>query len=137
MRDIITKDFGWKLFSLALAVVIWATVKTVSSEAPKETGPLGVWETRTFTNLSVLVVSDAADVREFRVNPDFVDVKVSGSPEIMAALDEKQIHPAVNLTEITATSGVSVRVDVFALPGITVVRVVPSEVNVVVPPKKN
>lgn len=137
MRDIITKDFGWKLFSVALAVAIWLTVRTVSSEAPKDASPLATWDTRAFTNQPVLVLSAAADVREFKVNPDAVDVTVIGRPEIIAALLEKEIHVAVDLTEIKSARGLRKRVDVSAPPGVTVVRVFPSEVDIVIPPKKN
>ena len=136
MRDWITKDWVWKLFSLALAVATWATVKTLSTETTPSPNPLGLWDTRTFTNLPVLVVSAAADVREFRVNPEAVQVTVSGRPEIIAALPEREIHVTVDLTEIEAARDLRKRVDVSTPPGVTFVRVIPPQVDVVVPPKR-
>ena len=41
VRDFITKDFWLKLFSLALAVLIWVTVnKFISQNQPNSTPPL-------------------------------------------------------------------------------------------------
>jgi hypothetical protein len=137
MRDLIFKDFGWKLFSMLLAIGIWITVKTVSSEIPKDVGPLGGWETRSFTNLPVLVMSAAADVREFKIDPNSVEVSVSGRPEIMAALQRKDIQAVIDLTEIEYARSLRKRVTVSAPPGVTLVRVQPSEVNVGVPLKQN
>jgi hypothetical protein len=79
MRDWVTNDFGWKLFSLFLAVAIWLTVHKIYEEPGAASG-LVVGNTVTFGNLPVLVVSAASDVRDFRVAPATVAVKVSGPP---------------------------------------------------------
>jgi YbbR domain-containing protein len=138
LRDIVTKDLGWKTFSVVLAIVIWLTVKSVSSETPVTgTDPLATWATRPFTNLPVLVVSAAADVREFKVSPETVDIRVSARPETIAGISDKEIHVTVDLTDIEAARGLRKRVDVSTPTGVTVVSVVPSEVEIVVPPKSS
>jgi hypothetical protein len=125
MRDLLTKDFGWKLFSLALAVAIWLIVQTIRNES-----------TRTFPNLPVLVVSASADVREFKINPGTVEIAVSGRPDVMAALADKEIHATVDLTDIETARDLRKRVDVSTPPGVTVLRVTPPYVDVVVPPDR-
>ena len=137
MRNFLTKDVGWKLFSLALAMGIWFAVHALSREALTPARPLESWATRTFSGVSVLVVSAAADVREFTVRPAHVQVTVSGRPEVMTALEEKEIRVTVDLTGIEAARDLKKRVDVSVPPGVTVVRVAPAEVEVVVPPKQN
>ncbi|HMP82002.1 MAG TPA: CdaR family protein [Verrucomicrobiota bacterium] len=136
MRELITKDIGWKIFSLALAVIIWLTVRTVSQEAPRETGVLGDWQTRTFTQVPVLVISAAAEVREFEIVPQTVDLEVSGRPDIMASLQPRDIQPVIDLTEIEYARSLRKRVTVSAPPGVTLVWVKPAEVNVGVPLKQ-
>lgn len=135
MRNFLIKDLGWKLFSLALAVGIWFTIHALSREAITPARPLESWATRTFADVSVLVVSAAADVREFKVQPATVQVTVSGRPEVMTALEEKEIHVLVDLTDIEAARELKKRVDVSVPSGVTVVRVAPAEVNIGVPPK--
>ena len=135
MREIVTKDLGWKTFSVILAIIIWLTVKSVSTEAPTGVDPLSTWATRPFTNLPVLVVSAAADVREFKVSPETVDVRVSARPETIAGVSERDIHVTVDLTDIAAARGLRKRVDVSTPTGVTVVSVTPSEVDIVIPPK--
>jgi hypothetical protein len=136
MRNLLTKDVGWKLFSLALALGIWFTVHALSREALTPARPLESWATRAFSDVSVLVVSAAADVREFTVRPALVQVTVSGRPEVMTALEEKEIRVTVDLTGIEAARDLKKRVDVSVPPGVTVVRVAPAELDVVVPPKR-
>jgi hypothetical protein len=125
MRDLLIKDLGWKLFSLALAAAIWLIVQTIRNES-----------TRTFPNLPVLAVSASADVRDFKINPGTVEVAVSGRPDVMAALADKEIHATVDLTDIEAARDSRRRVDVSIPSGVTVIRVAPSYVDVVVPPKR-
>jgi YbbR domain-containing protein len=135
LRDAITKDMGWKIFSLGLAVAIWFTVHSISSESTSRTNPLAGTVTRSFEKLPVLVVSSAADVREFKVHPDTVDVVVSGRPDVVAALEQKDIHVIVDLTGIEVALELKKRVDISTPPGVTFVRVLPEQVDVVVPPK--
>jgi YbbR domain-containing protein len=133
MRDWVTKDFGWKLFSVFLALAVWLTVHKMYEE-PKTTPGLAVGPTVTFGNLPVLVVSAASDVREFRVAPSTVTVKVKGAPEVMADLQAGQIHATVDLTDIQSARDLRRHVDVSVPAGVTVESVDPSRVGVIVPP---
>src|SRR5271170_6440628 len=125
MSDWITKDFWWKLFSLVLAVVIWLTVYKIREEPAVPASALaGV--PLTYGGLPVLVVSAASDVRDFRVLPGSVTVKVSGPAEVMAVLQANQIHPVVDLTDVAAGRNLKRRVEVSTPPGVTLLSVAPS-----------
>jgi YbbR-like protein len=134
MSDWITKDFWWKLFSITLALVIWLTVYKIREEPGVPVAAVaGV--PLTCGNVPVLVVSAASDVRDFRVQPATVAIKVSGPPEVMAVLQANQIHPVVDLTGVAAARNLKRRVDVSTPPGVTLVSVTPAEVEVLFPPK--
>jgi hypothetical protein len=90
----------------------------------------------TFTNLPVLIVSAAADVRAFHVTPNAVTVTVSGQSEIMASLRAGQIHALVDLTDIEAARDLRRRVDVTTPTGVTLLNVEPAEVSVVIPAQR-
>jgi YbbR domain-containing protein len=136
MRDWATKDLSWKLFSLFLALAIWLTVHKIYEEPKTASGPV-VGDTVTFGNLPVLVVSKASDVRDFRVAPATVAVKVRGPHETMADLQANQIHAIVDLTDIPSTRDSRLPVDVSTPPGVTLVSVDPPKVGVIVPPPPN
>jgi len=136
MRDWITNDFWWKLFSGFLAVAVWLTVHKVREE-PGVTG-VATGNTLTYGSVPVLVVSAASDVRDFRVLPGMVTVKVSGAPEVIAVLQANQIHAVVDLTDIAdATHTLKRRVEVSTPPRVTLVSVDPPEVGVLFPPRNN
>jgi YbbR domain-containing protein len=133
LRDWATKDFSWKLFSLFLALAVWLTVHKMYEE-PRLAPGLAVGPTATFGNLPVLVVSAASDVRDFRVVPATVAVKVSGSPAAMADLQVSQIHVLVDLSDIQSARDLRRSVEVSAPAGVTVVSVDPPRVGVILPP---
>ncbi|MCX8090995.1 MAG: hypothetical protein N3I86_08710 [Verrucomicrobiae bacterium] len=135
MRALLTRDLGWKVLSLVLATVVWFTVRTLSREALSPAKALESWATRTFEDVPVLVVSAAADVREFRVQPPVAQITVSGRPEVLKALETRDIHVMVNLTGIETARDLKMRPDVSVPAGVTVERVVPTEMRVIVPPK--
>ncbi len=133
MRDWMTKDFGWKLFSLFLAVAIWLTVHKIYEEPGVASG-LVTGNTVTFGNLPVLIVSTAKDVRDFRVAPLTVKVTVSGSADDMAKLQANQVRATVDLTDIESASDLHRVVDVSTPPGVTLINVDPPKVMVFPPP---
>lgn len=135
MRDFLTKDTGWKLFSLGLAVILYFTVRAVRQSSGDTGRPLEVRATHTYRGVPVLVMSSASDVRAFKVSPATVQVTVRGRPEILTQLQEEDLRVTVDLTGIEAAQNLKKRVHVSAPPGITLVEVVPAEVNVVIPPK--
>jgi hypothetical protein len=136
LRDLVLKDLGLKLFSLAMAVLIyWTTISFVAIK--NEASPLSTLamatDVRTFYKLPVLIVSSAADVRHFKVAPETVDVTVQGDSRILAGLESNEIRALVDLSGIESAGGMRKRIDVSTPAGVTHVRVVPSEVRVIFP----
>jgi YbbR domain-containing protein len=95
MRDWLTKDIGWKIFSVILALVVWVTVHNIYQEPGAATARA---RENTYGDLPVLVVSEAADVHDFRVLPATVSVTVSGPPEAMSTLQANEIRATVDMT---------------------------------------
>ena len=133
-RNWITHDFVWKALSVILAVAIWLTINKIQEEPQKPGAHVNTVE-KPLDNLPVLVVSAAADVRNFRVDPETVNVTVRGQPDVLAAIQPGQVHVVVDLTDIESARDLRKRVDVSMPPGVTLVKVDPLEVNVVIPPQ--
>lgn len=126
MRDILFKNFGWKLLSVVLASAIWLTVKTTSAG--------GNQTERAFVNLPLQIVSGTADVRTYQMEPATVNITLKGSPEVINRLAEREIHVLVDVTSADVTKDFRRHVDVAVPSGITVVHVEPAEV-LITPPK--
>ena len=136
-RNLVVREFWLKLFSLALAILIW---KIVSPHVPgKETANLPGKSTEltgTYFNVSLGVVSSAGDVHDFKVSPSSIEVTVRAEPEIFKKLQATDIHAQVDLTGIEAAQDLRKRIEVVTPPGVAVVRCEPDQADVIVPPKK-
>ena len=134
LRDLILKDFWLKLFSLALAALIWFTVSVaIRNETALNNGLAGA-PPRTFS-LRVNPMSATADVRGFRVNPEFAEVTVRGELGNSENLQAKDIHVLVDLTGIEPAHNSRRRLEITTPPGVEVVRVIPADVEILVPAK--
>jgi hypothetical protein len=129
LRELLLRNLGWKMLSLGLAVAIWLTVKTAINERG------GAQSVRTFDNIPAQIVSSSADVRTFRVIPDKVSITVRGRPEVISALNEREIRAFVDVTSADFSQNFNRRVQVATPIGITIILVDPFEVAVEVPPK--
>jgi YbbR domain-containing protein len=129
LRNLLLEDFWLKLFSLALAALIWFTVTFVSQKEVRT-------DTRVFFSLPVTVLSAAEDVRNFRVSPSEVQVTVQGDGGILQNLQSKDIRVMVDITGVAAAHELRKRVEVSAPAGVTHLRVTPEEVLVIFPPDR-
>jgi hypothetical protein len=136
IRYIFFKDFGWKLFSLLLAVFIWLTVDKIIEPKPASNSPANSLVTVEYGNVPVLVVATAADMHQYAINSNTVSVTVSGPHTVMDVLQANQIHATVDLSNFDEKSkNMTRRVDVSVPWGVTVVDIAPAELKIV-PPKK-
>jgi hypothetical protein len=135
LRNLVLKDLALKLFSLAMAILMYCTISFV---AIKNEGPplpsLGMAvDVRTFFRLPVLVVSSAADVHRFKVSPETVAVTVQGDPKILSHLDGTEIRALVDLTGIESAAALRAHIEVSTPEGVTHLRVSPGDVTVIFP----
>lgn len=135
LRQLILRDFWLKLFSLALAILIWLTVWYAISN---QQSPLSVFASQLpeqdYYHVPVQVLLPAADIRAVQVNPSDVHVRVRGSARDLQKLQPKDISARVDLTGIESARGLRKRIEIIVPTGITVVQVEPDEVEVIVPP---
>ncbi|HEV2693374.1 MAG TPA: hypothetical protein VG347_10810 [Verrucomicrobiae bacterium] len=132
MRDLFTKDLGWKLFSLFLAAAIWFTVNRILHEASQPvTATSGT--PVTYGNLPVAVVCATADVRDFRVLPTTVKVTVVGPSAVMETLQANDLHITVNVPAASLLSGRLLPVEISTPPNVAVASIEPDKVLVIIP----
>ena len=137
LRHLIFEDFWLKLFSLALAVLIWITVslaiqKEVAPAAPLASATPG---RITFSHLPIVILSSASDGRTFKVNPNEVEVTVEADSKRLQSLQPKDLRVLVDLTGIESARGVTKRIEVSTPAGVSPVLVAPQEVQIIITPK--
>lgn len=133
MRDLFIKDWGWKLFSLLLAVIIWFTVHRILQGSVQASGADGD-NLVTYGNLPVDLISAKADVRGYRPLQSTVTVTVSGPAEAIGKLQANQIHAIINLSDFESVNDTKQRVEVSVPAGITVISIKPENIGVIAPP---
>ena len=135
LRDLIFKEWWLKVFSLGLAVLIWVTVSfAIRKEGRQELSTLLDTPARVFY-VPVLVMSSAADVREFHVKPEHIEVTVRGEPDALGKLRARDVHAIVDLTNIESARGMRMRIQVTTPPGVVYTHVIPEDVEIIIPPK--
>ena len=137
LRQQFLKDFWLKLFSFALAVLIWFTVNIAINKESSGAPALSLIpaEEKIFSGLPVVVLSSAEDVRSVRVNPKEVEVTVQGELKVLKNVRPRDIRVLLDLTGIPAAHDMRVRVEVTLPAGLSLVKANPEEVQVAFPPR--
>ncbi len=113
-----------------MAIGIWLTVRR-EAEIPAVHAPAVT--KNSYGNVPVLAVSANANVRPAQLDPQSVNVTVSGPAETMGNLDASQIHAFVNLTGLNSAQNLPRDVEICLPPGATVIDIEPPQVTVTLP----
>jgi hypothetical protein len=125
-RNLIAKDFWLKLFSLALAILIWLTV-WFSIHGETTTSPwlalIGRPPDESALTVPVYVPDGTSE-------PSQVTVTLRGDVQILKTLTPQDIHAEVNMTGVESANGLLRPVEIILPKGIFYTRVEPDEVAV-------
>jgi YbbR domain-containing protein len=131
LKRLVLKDMWLKLFSLALAALIWSTVSlAIRKEGPPARSSFQM-DKATFFGVPVEVQISASDMHNFRVEPKTVDVTVEGDSDLLNSLQSKDIRATVDLRGTEAGTDLTKRIEVSTPAGLSNVQVNPSEVKII------
>ncbi|MBC8002529.1 MAG: hypothetical protein H7X97_08065 [Opitutaceae bacterium] len=126
LRDMVIKDFWWKLASFLLAVFIWSVVKvTIQRELRMTDDTVVPAIIGGFKKVPVTLLRDPTDLRPLRVAPSEVEVIISGDQSLLKNVNARQVEAFVNLTEVRRLEGTPVKISVTLPSGIALIRVEP------------
>jgi YbbR domain-containing protein len=122
LRHIFLDDFWLKLFSMALAILIWLLVTFASQKE-------GNIKERVFTSVPVKLMSGSIDTRGFSASPGHIEVTVKGNAKTIDNMEAGDIHARVELNGVEAAHA-SKPVEVAAPAGVTLLHTAPLEVEI-------
>ena len=134
VRNLVIKDFWLKLFSLALAILIWLTVEF---SMHKEVSPWSALIGRAAdeTVMTVPVNVPAMDARVVSVEPATVQITLRGDPTLLKGLTVEEVRAQVDLSGIESANGLRRTIDVILPAGVSYTHLTPDKVEVRVSPK--
>jgi YbbR domain-containing protein len=83
-----------------------------------------------------MVKLPAEDARQVTVRPTVVQVTVRGDRQLLDDLSPKAIEAEIDLTGIESARLLQKKIEIHLPPRIVYTRIVPDEVEVIVPPKE-
>jgi hypothetical protein len=129
VRNLVIKDLWLKLFALALAILIWLTVRfTISGEGSPLVALMGRRSDETV--LTVPVVVTGTDAQSVGVDPPDVQITLRGDPALVKSLRIEDIRAQVNLSGVESAGGVLRPIEVVLPPGVAYTHLAPPEVEV-------
>ena len=125
-RNLVAKDFWLKLFSLALAILIWLTVR-FSINGETTTSP---WLALIGRPPDENVLTVPVHVPEGTSEPSEVTITLRGDSQILKTLKPQNIRAEVDLTGVESANGLLRPVEIILPKGIFYTHVEPDEVAV-------
>lgn len=124
-REFFVTNRWQKLFALFLAILIWLAVHSGVTLAPEDPPGHGHQE---FVDVPLLVLTPAADLGRYRLQPESVRVLLRGDPSILKVVNARTIEAFVSLAE---DSPMGTRpIHVYPPAGTALISVEPAEVLV-------
>jgi len=130
-RNLVVKDFWLKLFSLALAILIWITVY-LSTNGETSNSPLLALIGRPpdETVLTVPVHLPTGTAQQFTSDPVDIKLTLRGAPQALKALQTQDVQAVVDVTGVESANGLVRPVEIILPKGISYTRLEPETVEV-------
>jgi YbbR domain-containing protein len=137
LQKLILQDFWLKLFSCALAVLIWFTVNIAIKNdiSPVASLTLAPNDQLVLRDLPIVVLTPANDVGECGVTPKTATVTLQADAASLRNLRKQDVRVLVDLSDWPASHDSRRRIEVSTPAGVAHVRVEPEEVQVTSVPK--
>jgi YbbR domain-containing protein len=137
LRHLFLHDALLKLFSLALAILIWLTINfAIGRNEDRPAVPVPSFVPHPVQQASfvlpVMVLSPGDNPREIKMDPKEVEVTVEGDPKVIRALQKNDLRAIVDLSGIESAQGLVKRIELSKPAGVSELRTVPSEVKLTV-----
>jgi YbbR domain-containing protein len=130
-RNLVAKDFWLKLFSLALAILIWLTVRFISGEATASPWLALLGRAPNENVITVPVHILAKNGQSFSANPAEVQVTLRGDQKIIKNLRKQDVRAEVDATAIELANGMIKPVEIILPQGIAYTHLAPEEVEMI------
>ncbi len=131
LKSLVIKDLWMKLFSLGIAILIWSTISiAIQKDVAPSSLIFGIGRD-TFYDVPVEVQTSASDTRNFRVEPKTVKVTVEGDPQLLQAVQSKDIRATVDLRGTEMSGELTKRIEVSTPAGLKGVTVTPQQVTII------
>jgi YbbR domain-containing protein len=124
-RDLVFKNFWWKLLSVLLAVLTWITIDATLRKDSEQT-PVITSSHREFTPIPVTLLTSPRNTNQFRISPASVSVDVSGNADDLKKLQVEQIEAFVDATTVQDEREVRKEIQVRTPPDVRVEKVDPA-----------
>jgi hypothetical protein len=132
LQQLILQDFWLKLFSLALAGLIWFTINIAIKNdiSPVASLSLAPTEQQVMRDLPIVVLSPANELAGGSVSPKTATVTLQGEAIHLSKLRRQDVRVLVDMSGPDAWHNTRRRIEVATPAGVAPVRVDPEEVQI-------
>jgi hypothetical protein len=123
-------NFWLKIFSLGLAMMIWATVHIGITRDLALTNPSVTHPFRTGIKLPVSIITRPGDARVFKVSPKEITAKIDGEEPIIRRMTGKEIKVYVDLSDVKSKGMTNGELRADAPKDVTVLELNPAAVSI-------
>ena len=136
LQNLIRRDFWLKLFSFALASLVWFIINIAIKKdiSPGTTLTLAATEV-VLRDLPIVVLSPAHEAPGFSVTPQSATVTLQGDAATVRKISNHDIRLLVDLTDESALKDLRRRIEVSTPAGVARVKVEPEAVQLTPRPK--
>lgn len=130
-RELIQRNFWLKLFSFALATLIWVAIKFGIVRGDRSFAETSVVNpVSRGVDIPVYVLTLPGDARVFKIMPNMVNVTLMGEAALLRELPQKDLRAYVDMTEIRRNENSTEKVRLHIPGGLTVTHIAPLAVAV-------